>query len=171
MTSVIIAVTDENDCPSDGIALCRLQQLFAAGVIDRIIESGRVTGSQRPYPLRQTLCTVCEVLSHFQAAIEAQHEGFIKMRSKCLVQKFNRRLLLELETLTDRAAGVNQQADLKRQIGLPPETVHLLNGLLVIYDFEVALSKVLHVFVVPVSYGEHYVDFVDLLGNGGGAAI
>ena len=160
MAGVVIAIADQNDCAAYSSSLRRLQQLVAACVIERVVHRGAAAGTEHAHTLGQGLGTVGEVLRNFRSYIKAHYECPVVSGPDGLVQKLDRGLLLELETVADGVAGVNQKPDLHRQISLAAKTADFRYRLFVIDDPEIALGEVLDVVIVLVRDGKNHTDLI-----------
>ena len=102
--------------------LRRLQQLVAAGKIKRVVERRAAAGTQFVHSARQQLGIVGEILRNLGRHVKAHHKRLVVARTNRLVQKLDRRFLLELEAVAHRIAGIDQQPDLQRQVGFGVES-------------------------------------------------
>jgi len=127
--------------------------------------------AEGPNPARERFRIVGKVLGDFRGDIETDHEGFVITGPDRLVEKLNRRFLLELETVADGVAGIDQQPDLQRQIGFIVKAANLVGRFAVIDDREIALRQVPYIAAMLVGDGEHDVHFVHRLGDRGGGVI
>src|SRR6266566_3113307 len=160
MAGVVIAIADQNDCAAYSSSLRRLQQLVAACVIERIVHRGAAAGTEHAHTPGQGLGTVGEVLRNFRSYIKAHYECPVVSGPDGLVQKLDRGLLLELETVADGVAGVNQKPDLHRQISFAAKTANFRYRFLVIDDPKIALGEVFDVVIVFVSDGKNHADLI-----------
>ena len=111
---------------------CSFQQLVAAGKIQRVVHGGAAARPEGSNPARKRFGVIGEVLGDFRSDIETDDERFVIAGPDRLVEKLNGRFLLELETVADRVAGIDQQSDLQRQIGLVVKAANLLGRLAVV---------------------------------------
>src|SRR6185503_720406 len=98
--------------------------------------------------------------------IEPLDEGSV-VEVQDLQQKFNGGVLLELEPLADGAAGIEHDADTKRQIRLLGETEYGFGRPSVIEQAEVLALQTGDEAALLVGNGKDEVDFVDLHLDGG----
>src|SRR6185437_12050603 len=104
--------------------------------------------AQHAHSVRQFFRVAGEVLRDLWSGIESQNKRLIAIRPDDLIQEFNGCLLLEAEAVPNRIAGVNQQPDAQRQVGLSAESANTLWRLLIIENSEVVLLQVFHEVVV-----------------------
>ncbi len=79
-----------------------------------------------------------------------------------LLQKLDRGALLKLETLPDRGAGIDHDADPQRQIRLLGEVENLRGSFLVIEQSKVTLLQILDEPAMLVSDGKDQIHLVDV---------
>ena len=77
-----------------------------------------------------------------------------------LVQELDGRLLLELETVADGIAGIDEQSDLQGQIGFGVEATQFCRRLVIVHDAEIGLLEIGDTLAMLVGDGEHDVHFV-----------
>ena len=139
--------------------------------IQRIVHGGAAARTQSPDSARERFRVVGEVLGHFRGDIETDDERFVIAGPDRLVEKLNRRFLLELETVPDGVAGIDQQPDLQRQIRFIMKAANLLGRLAVIDYRKIALRQVPYVAAMLIGHGEYDVHFIYCFGNRGGGVI
>ena len=83
-----------------------------------------------------------EILRDLGRHVKAHDKCLVVAGMDGLIQKFDRGFLLELEAVAYRVAGVNQQADLQRQIGFGVKASNLLRRFVIVQDFEVVLLEI-----------------------------
>ena len=171
MAHVVVAIAEQDDRPAHRPGLLLLQQLVAAGKVQRVVHRGAAARPEGANSARERFRVVGEILGDFRSDIETDDERLVVSGPHRLVQELDGRFLLELEAVAHRVAGIDQQPDLKRQIGLAVKASDLLGRLAIVEDREVALRQVLHVAAMPVGDGEDDVHFVDRLGDRGGGVI
>ena len=126
----------------------------------------------KPSRLADTFATTRSNVSHCVASLEAKgllqrkidpadarayHLSLKPQGKKCAL-----RVISAFEKL---------QRGFEREIGFSAEAAEFDGGLAVVDDFEVSLLEIFDVAAVLVSDGEHYVDFVDALHDGGDAVV
>ena len=147
------------------------QQLVAAGKIERIEQRGAAAGTQFVHSMCQLFGVVGEILRDFRSHVEAHHKRLIVVGTNRLVQKLNGGFLFELEPVAHGIAGVDEQADLQRQVGFGVEAADGLGRLVVVDHVEIALLQVGDAAAVLVGHGEDDVDFVGLRLDGGESLV
>ena len=139
---VVVAIAEQDDGPAHRAVLLLLQQLVTAGKIQGVVHRGAAAWPEGPNSARERFRVVGEVLGDFRGDIETDDESLVVAGPYRLVEKLNGRFLLELETVPHGVAGIDQQPDLQRQVGLVVEAANLLNRLAVIDHGEIALGKI-----------------------------
>jgi len=76
-------------------------------------------------------------------AVEAGHESLVGTGAQRAIQEIDGGGLLEDESAADRAADIDQQADLEREIGLTAKRENGFRNFVIVENGEVALSSVL----------------------------
>src|SRR5271167_3223410 len=109
---------------------------------------------------RKLLGVAGEVLRDLGSEVKANDKSLVVLRPNCLFQKLDSRFLLEFKSTSHRFAGVDQQADLQRQIRLTAEAEDLFGRLLIVENLEIVFRQVLDVVALLISDGEDQVDFV-----------
>src|SRR5580704_350134 len=166
VAQVVVAVAEQNNGTPDRRGLGSLEQFVAAGKIKGIIKRRAASRTQLAHSLSEHLSLVGEVLRDFGCRVKAHHKRLIVTRTHGLIQKFNRRLLLELEAVANRVASIYEKPDLQRQVRLGVETANFLRRLVVVDHVKIALLQIGDAPPVLVGYGEHYVHFVSLGPDG-----
>ena len=128
MALVVIAVAEQNDRPPHRTVLLLFSQLVAAGVVKRVVHGGASARTQGSNASRKLLGVVGEILRDFRGSVEPDHKRPVVARTHRLIQKFNRRFLLEPEPVAHRVAGIDQQPDLQREVGLAVKAANLIGG-------------------------------------------
>ena len=113
--------------------------------------------------MRELFGVVGEILRDFRSDVKTHDKRLIVVRTNGLVQKLDGRFLFELEAVAHGVAGVDEQADLQRQIGFGVEAANFLRRLVVVDDTEIALLEIGDAAAVLVGHGEHDVDFVGVV--------
>ena len=168
---VVVAIAEQDDRPAHRPILLLLQQLVAAGKIQRIVHGGAAAGPEGTNPAGKRFGVVGKILGNLRGHIEADHESLVVSGPHRLVEKFDGGFLLELETVAHRIAGIHHQPDLEGQIGLVVEAADLLGRLAVVEYRKIALGQILYVAAMFVGDREHHIHFVDRLGDRGGGII
>ena len=164
---VVLAIAQQDDGAPRGPVALVLHQLVAARKVDGVIHGGAAARPQHAHPVRECLGVVGEVLRDFGRRVETDDERLVALRPDDLVQELDGRFLFELEAVTHRVAGINQQADAQRQVGLPAEGADALCRLVVVEHPKVALGKVFDEVTALVGDGEDHIDFVHALADDG----
>ena len=112
-------------------------------------------------PAAKQIAIVCVSLSDVRSDIKAHHERLIDLGPQNRQKKFDGRILFKLKAGTDGTAGVNHEADAKREIGLLGKAVNLRRGHVVVEQREVALVQIADEMAVLVGYGEDEIHFID----------
>ena len=168
---VVVTVAEQDDRAANRPIPFPVQQLVAAGKIQRVIHRRAAARPQGANSARERFGVVGEILGDFRSDIETHDERFVIPRPDRLVQKLDGRFLLELEAVAHRVAGIDQQSDLQRQLGLVVKAANLVGWPAVVDDREIALGQVLHVVAMPIGHGEDDVHFVHCLGNRGSGIV
>ena len=158
---VIFAVAHHDDGPPHRMVAPVLAQLFAAGPVDGVVHRGSPAVAQAFHSGFEQLNVVGELLRDLAVTVEAHHESLVEIRAQGVLQEADCSFLLEIETAVHRSAGVDQQAQLQRQIGLAAEVHDRLGRLVIVQDGEIALVQVAHKFAAMVSGDEEHIDFAD----------
>ena len=103
-------------------------QLVAAGVVKRVVHGGAAARTQAANAFRKLLGVVGEILRDFRRGVEPDDKRPVELRTHDLVQKLDCGFLLELETVADRVAGVDQQSHPQRKVGLAVKAADLSAG-------------------------------------------
>lgn len=77
-----------------------------------------------------------------------------------LVQKLDRRFLLEPETVTHGVAGVDEKSNLEWQVRFSVEAANFLRRLIVVGDAEIILLEIGDAMAMLISDGEDDIDLV-----------
>ena len=163
---IVLTVTQQNDgAAGSDHAVVFLHQLVTTSEINGIVHCRAAARAQHAYAVGELFRAVGEVLGHLGRGVESNHEGLIVLWPDNLVQELDRSFLLELEAVAHRVAGINEQADAERQIGLPAERMNAERRLDCRRYVEIVLRQVLHKVIALVGHGEDHVHFVDPLTN------
>jgi hypothetical protein len=112
VAQVVVAVAEQNDGAAHWAGLLLLEQLVAAGEVQRVIHRSAAAGTQHADSRGEVFGAVGEILGHFRSGVEANHERLVVTAANDGVQKLNGRFLLKLEAVAHRVAGIDQQSDL-----------------------------------------------------------
>ncbi len=148
-----------------------MNQLIAAGGVDRVEESRAATGPELGDAGLEFVLVIGVVLRNVGGDVKAHGEGQICLRANHLLQKLDRGRLLELETLADRCTGINHDADAQRQVCLLGEIENLGGRLLVIQQGEIPLLQILNEPSVLVGDGKDQVHLIDVGPDGETAVV
>ena len=74
---------------------------------------------------------VGKLLRDLAVTAEAHDKGFVEIRPQGVLQKADCGFLLKIEAAAHRSAGINQKAQLERQIGLATEVYDSLGRLVI----------------------------------------
>ena len=137
---IVLAVAQQNDGAAHRSRLLLLQQLVPAGKVERVVHRRAPARPQHAHAGRKILRAIGEILRNFRGGVETDHERLVIVRANDRVQKFDGRILLELESVAHRVTRVHQQTHLQRQIGLAAEAAQF-RGLLIVGHSEVAFFR------------------------------
>ena len=119
---VVVAVGDEDHGFADRFLSARgIEQLVSAGGIDGVVHRGAAAGAEAIDAGFERIDVVGPVGVDVGSDVEAHHKGAIASGLENLKEELDCRLLFELEAGTDGGAGVDDDADTKRQIDLLAE--------------------------------------------------
>ncbi len=110
------------------VVLLSCHEFVAAGVVDGVVHRGTAARPQHAHAVRQRFGVVGHVLGDFGRGIKADDEGLVGGALNNLVQELDSCFLLELKAVAHRIAGVDEQADAQRQVGLAPERARTLSA-------------------------------------------
>ena len=83
-----------------------------------------------------------------------------KPDAKRVLQETRGRVLLEIKSAIHRAADVDQQPKVQRQIRFPPEVQNRLRRLVVVKNIEIVLVQVAHELAMLVGRDEQHVHLI-----------
>ena len=89
----------------------------------------------------QLLGIVHQIGHQLGRGVEADHHGLVLPRTQDAIDELHRSFLLELEAVANAVAGVDQDRDAQRQIGLGRELLNHLR-LLVFGDGKIVFSEI-----------------------------
>ena len=145
MAHIVVTIAEQDDRPAYRPVPRFLQQLVAAGKIQRVVHGRAAARPQGANSARERFGIVGEVLGDFRSDIETDDECLVVSGPHRLVEELDGRFLFELEAVAHRVAGIHHQSDLKGQIGLAVKASDLVGRLVVVEDRKIALRQVLHV--------------------------
>jgi len=163
---IVFAVADHDDGLARGMVGTVFEELIFAGAVNGVVERGAPAILQFVDAGGKQLDVVGEILRHLALGVEADDEGFVEVGADRVLQKADGGVLLEIETAVNRAADVDEQAEMQREIGFAAEIENRLRGLMVVENGEIGLVEVANKFAVLVGSDEQDVNFVDAIANG-----
>src|SRR5579872_5448988 len=83
-----------------------------------------------------------------------------------MLQKTDSSLLLEIEAALHRAAHIDEQAEMQRQVGFAAKVYDRLRRLVIVEDGEVGLVQIAHKFAVLVGRDKKNIHFIHALVDG-----
>ena len=158
---VVVAVGDEDDGAADGASLVEGEHLVAAGLVERVEESGAAAGTELADALVEEIDVVGEVLGDVGLDVEAFDEGAV-VDVEDLEEELDGGVLLELEALADGARRVEHDADAEGEIGLLGEAEDSFGRTAIVEEAEVLALEAGDEAALLVGDGEDEIDFVDL---------
>jgi hypothetical protein len=163
---VVVAVGDEDEGAAYGSLLVEGEHLVAAGFVERVEEGGASAGAEFADALIEKIDVIGEALGDVGFDVEAFDEGAV-VEVENLEEELDGGVLLELETLTDGAGGVEHDADAEGKIGLLAEAEDSFGGTAVVEEAEVFATQAGDEAAFLIGDGEDEIDFVDLNDDGG----
>src|SRR5664279_1923293 len=140
---VVVAIAEQNDGAAGGqVARVLGHDLIAASGVDGVVHGGPAARTQHAHTLGKRFGAVGESLGDFGGGVKAHHEGLIVLGADDLVEELDRGILLELEAVANRVAGIDQQPHAQRQVGFAAEGADRDRRLVVIEHAEVILLEV-----------------------------
>src|SRR5262249_54496023 len=128
------------------------------------VSAGAPARTQTANGLRQLLGVVVQVRNQFGRRIKAHYHGLILPRPDDAVDELDRGFLFELEPVANAVAGIDQNGDAQRQIGLGREFLNHL-WLFVFRDGEILSAQVGDEATLLVGYREQDVNARDIDGD------
>src|SRR5215470_17883223 len=110
--------------------------------------------------MRERFRVIGKTLREVGSSVEAVDEGLVIFWPYIRIQKFNRRFLLELETVANGVARIDEQTDLERQVGFTSKAANLDGWFAVVNHPKIVLLQVLDVATVLVRDREDHPHFV-----------
>jgi hypothetical protein len=163
---VVVAVRDDHDGAPKLVPRLVLGKLVAAGEVDGVVERRAAARAQAADGRLQLLGIVDEVRHQLGRSIEAHHHGFVVAEADHAVDERIGRFLLELETLPDAVAGIDQDAEAQGKVGFGRELRDGL-GALVFEHLKVVLHQVGDEAALLVGDREKHVDARDVQNDAG----
>src|SRR5439155_534535 len=117
-----------------GFAGAFLHELVPASPVKRIVECGAAAGTQHAHAVGEASGVVSEILRDLGGGVEADDEGLVITWADDLVQKLDSGLLLELKAVANGVAGIDEQANPQREVGLAAEIHDGFWRLIVVQD-------------------------------------
>lgn len=163
---VVVAVGDEDDGAADVKGSAGgIEELVLAGAVDGVVEGGSSAWGELLDGIVEFAEVVGPALHEVWSDVEAFDEGLVRRGAEDLQEEAVDGLLLELEALADGVAGVDEDAQAQRELGLLGEAVDLSGRAMIVEEGEVAFLEIFDELAAAVGDGEDEVHFVDVGGE------
>ena len=139
------------------------EEFFFADAINCVVKGGASAIVQFVDAHRERLHIVGEILHQLGLAVETDDERAVESGADRVLQEAGGSSLFKIEAAVDRAAYVNEQTEIKRQIGFTAKVEDGLGRFVVIENREVGLRQIANKFAVFVGRDKQEVHFIDAL--------
>ena len=163
---VVLAIAQDDHGAAEFVERLVLHQLVAAGEEDGVVERRSAARPQIRDGFLQIADVVGEIGHQFGRRIETHNHGSVVLGPDGAVDERGGGFLLEMKTVANAVAGVDQDSQAQRQVGFSREFDDGLR-LLAFEDLEIVLGEIGDEAAFFVRHRVEHVDARDVEGDAG----